>query len=98
PTNNLLSNLKWGTYSENTQSAYDKGRKKPSVQNVKRFGSAHRQSKMIIQMDLQGNVISEIHGMKEAGRRTGIFFKCISDCCRGRSLTAGGFRWKYATL
>ena len=34
--------------------------------------------------------------ISEAGRQLGISFKAISNVCRGKSKTSGGYHWKYA--
>ena len=33
--------------------------------------------------------------MTDAARVYNISHSCISDCCRGKQKTAGGFIWKY---
>ena len=33
---------------------------------------------------------------QEAFRQTGIHNSCISKCCKGKALTAGGYHWEYA--
>ena len=34
-------------------------------------------------------------GVKDAERKTGIGHSHISNCCKGRAKTAGGFHWEY---
>lgn len=50
-------------------------------------------SKIVIQMDINGNFINEWPSAKEAERTLG--FCHISSCCRGERSYAGGFTWKY---
>lgn len=35
-------------------------------------------------------------GLREAERLIGISHQSISECCKGRQKTAGGYHWKYA--
>lgn len=35
------------------------------------------------------------NSLKEASEKTNINISCISDCCRGKQMTAGGLHWKY---
>lgn len=46
----------------------------------------------VIQMDLDGKIISKYESISEAERQTGA--KCISECCSGKRKTSGGFRWE----
>lgn len=39
---------------------------------------------------------TEYHGIKEAGRQTGIDRASISRCCKGKQNTAGGYHWRYS--
>lgn len=39
--------------------------------------------------------ITEYNSLTEASEDTKIKMSCISDCCRGKQKTAGGFIWKY---
>jgi len=50
-------------------------------------------SKVVIQMDLDGNFIQEWPSAKEAERSLGVAH--VSDVCRGERKWAGGFTWKY---
>ena len=53
--------------------------------------------KKVIQYDLDGSFIRVWDSITEASRTLNIQHPCISDCCRGKQKTAGGFIWKYAT-
>lgn len=48
-------------------------------------------SRKVINLDT--NTIYE--SMKIAETKTGVSWACISCCCRGKTKTAGGYRWKY---
>lgn len=78
--NNSISNLEWCTYKYNIN-----------------FGTAmqrrvEKQSKSVIQYDLQGNKIAEYNSIKEASIATGINKNSIGYCCKQE---AGGYKWKY---
>lgn len=48
------------------------------------------------QLSLDGDTISEFPSLTEAQAATGVELHNISECCRGKSKTAGGFIWQYA--
>lgn len=52
-------------------------------------------SKAVNQLTKNGDYIASFKSMKEAEEITTVSFKNISKCCRGRSKTAGGFKWEY---
>lgn len=49
----------------------------------------------VIQFDLDGLILNEYHSMAEASRKTGASKKGISDVCRGKYKTSGGYKWMY---
>lgn len=53
-----------------------------------------RNSKPVAQKE-NGAVIATYPSANEAGRKTGISFVHICDCCRGDRKTAGGYTWEY---
>ena len=53
-------------------------------------------SRSVKQYDLNGNFIKEHDSIKNASRETGICKVAISNCCRGKSKTSGGFIWEYS--
>ena len=50
--------------------------------------------KRIVQMDIHGDVLAEYMSLRDAESNTGVRLTKISDCLRGRQLTAGGYKWK----
>ena len=54
------------------------------------------QSIKVAQFDLKGNLIKIHESMGKAAREVGINSGGIHYCCKGRSKTAGGYKWKYA--
>lgn len=47
------------------------------------------------QFSLDGILLNTFRSLTEAQKLTGIELHNISECCRGKSKTAGGFVWKY---
>ena len=54
-------------------------------------------SKRVIQMDISGNVIAEYPSASSASKSFGRTSPCtILDACKGKQITAYGYRWKFA--
>ena len=79
--NNHISNLKFGTYKENIQDAYNDG--------------LHSNMKAIIQYDKNNNKISDFKSITDASEKTNISITSIVNCLKGLSKTSGGYIWKY---
>lgn len=83
--NNCVENLEWCTHKYNM-----------NYGNVaKKIGAAN--SKPIIQLDLNGNIIKRYSSGMQAQRETGFSNGWIGDCLRGRKKTYKGYIWKYDT-
>ena len=81
--NNNVNNLEWVTNSENVQHGYDTGLNMQGLSPI-------------IQYDATGkNIIAEYKSINDAAKCLKIGQSNISACCRGKSLTAGGFHFKY---
>lgn len=50
-----------------------------------------KNKKVVLQLNLAGKLLKEWDGLIDASVALGISKKVISDCCRGRNKTAGGF-------
>ena len=89
--NNITSNLEWCTRTENERHAYKTGLKNS------RYGKENKNSKPVIQYDLDMNIIAEYAGAREAGRKTGYNQSNITKCCNKckHYNTVGGYIWKY---
>lgn len=61
-------------------------------------GADNHNSKGVIQLDTDGNIIAEYPSQLEASNKTGISNSRISSCCLGKNKTAGGFIWKFKTM
>jgi len=91
-TDNRVENLEWCTNSENLKHAYKTGLAKQLK------GADNYRSKPVIQMDLDGNIINEFGGIKEATRLTGYNRTGITRACDGTQYQSQGYKWKFNTL
>lgn len=85
--NNNVENLRWCTHQENDSF--------PLAIERKRNACIQANGKAVIQYDLDGNFIAEYRGQNEAGRITGVSGANISQACKGKRKSAGGFLWTY---
>ena len=83
-TNNLSSNLTWGTLKENSQHL------------IQVLGNG-TSTISVVQMTLDGEIIKIFSSIKEAGETTGASRSHITSVCRGKRKSAGEFKWKYVT-
>ena len=63
--------------------------------NIEHPNSGQFKSKKIAQYNLENNLIKVWNTMGEIKRELGISHCMISDCCRGKQKTSGGYIWKY---
>jgi len=54
--------------------------------------------KPVVAFDRDGNYIASYPSIKDADAATGVDFRNIQACCKGRKKTAGGYIWKYDSL
>lgn len=101
-TNNNINNLEWCSYQHNIKEAFRLGLNKYNYKNnfkhnywVGKFGSNHNCSKKITQYDKAGNKIKDWDNITIASKETKINLCSISNNCRGKQKSAGGFIWKF---
>lgn len=81
---NHISNLAWASQSENMKHAHD-------------TGLITRNGFPVIKMKADSlEVVAHFSSAMEAARQTGINRETITQVCRNKTDTAGGFKWKYA--
>lgn len=76
---NRVENLRWATKSEQTLNS----------NNVERKGRA------VYQIDMKDNIIKRWNKISDASKELKIFDSNIGATCKGKVMTAGGFKWKY---
>lgn len=82
--NNQVSNLEWCSVEYNNN------------YGTLRERMAKKQSMPIIQYSIDGAFIKKWSSLAEAGRQMKLSPGHLSNCCNGKTKTAGGFIWKYA--
>ena len=80
-----IDNIQLMTWKEN----FNKGH------NDRKNGINNKQSKAVLQFNINGKLINRYHSMKYAGRVTGFEVKSIRRTCKGERKTAYGFVWRY---
>lgn len=75
---------------------YKEGNEIPSsIDSCSAKGTPHKHTGLL-QLDLEGNLIKEWKSNKEAAQALNIkSISAISEVCRGKRKTAGGFVWRY---
>ena len=81
--NNRADNLEWCKHVDNCN------------HGTRNERSASKRGRQVEQLTLDGHHVAFYQSASEASRMTGIGHTCISLCCRGKTKTAGGYRWKF---
>ena len=77
-------------YLKNNKHRLGKNHTKETKQSI-----SEKQKIKIVQYDLNGNLIKVWNGIIDVEEELGINNGNISECCRGKRKSAGGFIWKY---
>lgn len=103
PLNNKVSNLEWCDYKYNN----NYGNHNLNLSNSKMSNPKHalisimngrKNSKAVIQFDLNGNKIHVYPSQMRAAKETNSMQDGISACCRGKQKTHNGYMWKFADI
>jgi group I intron endonuclease len=69
---------------------------KKKMSNSQPKGANHKLSRKVLQISIETNQTIKIwDSMGDIRRELGIKHCTISDCCRGKQKTSGGFKWRY---
>ena len=110
-SNDILSNLRWTDSKGNSNNPLTKQHmseahrgekhwnygKHLSEEHKKKLIECHKEklSKLVLQMDKTNKIIAEFPSTREVQRQLGINHSSISQCCKGKYKTAGGYKWRY---
>lgn len=105
PFNNKVENLEWCTHAYNI--TYGTARARAGQKNSTKLKNRSDQSKWVIKLSLDNEILHFYPSTAQASRETGIKRTAIGACCRGKKVkdkdgryytpkTAGGYIWKYA--
>lgn len=87
---NNLENLSLATPKENTN--WGTGIKRRAEKLMNRPDH----SKWVIKLSKNNEILHFYQSIHEASRECGLFVQSIHACCKGKTKTAGGYKWKYA--
>lgn len=93
--NNCVENLEWSTISENQIHRFKVLNHKGP--NFGKLGKDNNNSVKVEQYSKQGDFIRCWDSIMDVHRELGINSANISNCCRGRLKSVGGYKWKYVT-
>ena len=98
PSNNEVSNLQWCTQKENMNNPIHSERR--AIANKNRdYSKINKRGKYVVQIDASTEIeIAQFISAKDASRKTKSDQTGIINCCKGKQLTAGGYKWKYVTI
>ena len=89
-TNNCVDNLEWCNCKYNINYGTRNKRVSKAQENRKDI------SKLILQFTKDGDFVRRWNSVREVERELGIYHSNISNCCKGKYKTAGGYKWGYA--
>lgn len=104
PSNNCISNLEWCdvAYNNNYGTRNERISKANSISIKGRILSQEWKekisktlSKSILQFSKDGNFIKQWNSAKQAGEELNIKGHHITECCKGKLKTCGGYTWRY---
>lgn len=101
-TANEVWNLAWMSKSENDNFGTRNERigetkkgMKLSEETKNKMKNHPNKSKIILQIDLNGNIIADFPSLCEVQRQLGYERASVSRCCLGKQKTSYGYKWEY---
>jgi group I intron endonuclease len=82
-------------HSKITKLRMSKAHIKNNYGSCYKIGNKPHNIRKVIQLDLDGNFISEWNSMREVEKKLKIRHSGISSVCNGKQNTAGGFKWRH---
>lgn len=92
--NNNANNLEWCTniYNRRYGTGYQRSVEKHDYKKLAKLNS-----KRVIQLDSEENILNIFNSIREAQDKTNVHRSNISACCKkGNRIAAGGYKWRYA--
>jgi len=62
---------------------------------TRQYGSDNKVSKKICKLSLDNELLAVYDSITIAARENNTHNSSISNCCIGKKLTSGGYKWKY---
>lgn len=89
-------------YGKHGELHHNYGKKMPqsgkSGSDHPNYGKPSPNRKIVLQMDLEGNLIKEFSSLKEASKELSINIKYLGACCNGRYEKVKGFIFRFKQI
>ena len=101
PNNNHVSNLEWCSakynmnYGNGAKTRHSKIDYKKPIYKKLAYEASMKTCKKVLRFDKTGHFIKRYNSVAEAGRDIKTDCGHISQCCKGKRKSAGGYIWKY---
>lgn len=95
PSNNHINNLEWCDIRYNINYGLRNEKAGKRISKTKKGKPQYKQRKPILQYTLLGEFIKEFDSAKSASENLNIYATSITQCCKGKLKTCGGYIWKY---
>lgn len=99
---NRAENLRWVTMKENNNNPLSIEHNRQAQTGKKMSAESSRKKseampkKTVIQYSKGGEIITRFNSISDASKATRTGTGSISNCCRGKNKTAGGYIWRYS--
>lgn len=94
---NRAANLRWTTPKGNMHNPVSEKRRYDALRKIfcGRIGAAHPKSRPVLQLTIDGKLVKKWDCASDAVRECGFDSGGITHCCKGKSKSHKGFKWKY---